>query len=214
MDSSNKIQLQTSNDNIPAIATPQALAEIRLDERRYPHYRNISVRDRVAWLANQVKYLASVARIRDFDPRESILTATAIDEMVCTDSDMMELTLPEMADAFKSGVFGKYGEFFGLSAPNLYGFLNSFLDSQKKKEASALVLKSREQSYAEKKAAEKEEMQRRIRAEIEEAKRNGTFVPTDRAWFKPTLVGEVLDSSEHCEKVRKQAKEIRDGGYY
>ena len=208
MDSSNKIQLQTSSDNIPAIATAQALAEIRLDERRYPHYKNISVRDRLAWLANQVKYLASVARIRDFESRESILTATALDEMIRTDSDMMELTLPELADAFKNGVFGKYGEFYGLSAPNLFGFIDKFLSSEKKKEAAAIVLKSREQSYAEKKAAEKAEMQRRIREEIEEAKRRGDFVPTGKVWFKPQTVDGAIDSSAHREKVRRQAQEI------
>lgn len=209
MDSnSNIIQLRTSSDNIPAIATAQALAEIRMDERRYPHYKRIAMRDRVAWLANQVKYLASIARLRDFDAREAVLTATALDEMICTDSDMMELTLPEIADAFKSGVFGKYGEFYGLSAPNLYGFLDKFLASEKKKEASAMVLKSREQSYDERKAAEKEEMQRRIRAEIEEAKRNGSFVPTGRVWFQPKTVDDAMSSREHMERVRMQAREI------
>ena len=208
MDSSSKIQLRTSSDNIPAIATAQALAEIRMDERRYPHYKRIAVRDRVAWLANQAKYLASIARLRDFDAREAVLTATALDEMICTDSDMMELTLPEIADAFKSGVFGKYGEFFGLSAPNLFGFLDKFLASEKKKEASALVLKTREQSYEERKAAEKAERERRIREEIEEAKRNGTFVPTGKVWFQPKTVDDVADSSAHREKVLRQAREI------
>lgn len=202
------MQLQTSNDNTPAIATAQALAEIRLDEARYPHYRNIAQPARMKWLAGQIQFLASIARIRDFEAREPVMMASMLDEMITKDSDMRELTLPELADAFKNGVFGIYGEFFGLTAPNLFGFINSFLDSQKKKDASAIVLKSREQAYAEKKAAEKEEMHRRIRAEIEEAKRNGSFVPTGRAWFTPKTVDDALDSEEHRRKVRQQAREI------
>ena len=208
MDYNSSIQLRTSNDNTPAIATPQALAEIRMDERRYPHYCNIPVQVRLKWLANQIQYLVSITRIRDFEAREPIVMATSLDEMITRDSDMAGLTLPELADAFKNGVFGLYGEFYGLTAPSLYGFIDKFLSSEKKKEASAIVLKSREQSYEEKKAAEKEEMQRRIRAEIEEAKRNGSFVPTGKVWFKPQTVDDAIDSAAHREKVRRQAQAI------
>lgn len=208
MESISKLQLRTSSDDTPAIATAQALAEIRLDERRYPHYRNIAQPARMKWIAGQYQFLASIARIQITDPREPVMMASMLDEMIAKDSDMVELTLPELADAFKNGVFGLYGEFYGLSAPNLFGFIDSFLASQKKKEASAIVLKSREQAYEEKKAAEKEEMQRRIRAEIEEAKRNGSFVPTGQAWFQPKTVDDAIDSSAHREKVRQQAKEI------
>ena len=208
MDNTSRMQLQTSSNNTPSIATPQALAEIRLDETRYPHYRNIAPPARMKWLAGQIQFLASIARIRDFEAREPVMMASMLDEMITKDSDMMELTLPELADAFKNGVFGLYGEFFGLTAPNLFWFINSFLDSEKKKEASSIVLKTREQSYAEKKAAEKAEQDRRIRAEIEEAKRNGSFVPTGRVWFQPKKVDDVLADDEHRKRVRAQAQEI------
>ena len=207
MENNSSIQLQTSN-KLPAVNTPQELAQIRMAESMYPRYRNTPVPSRQKWLANQIQYLASITRIRDFEAREPVIMATALDDMISQDRAMADLTFPEIADAFKNGVFGIYGEFYGLTAPNLYGFLNSFLDSEKKKEATALVLKSKEEMYEEKTRAEREERQRRIRAEIEEAKRTGAFTPTGKVWFKPKLVKDVIDSDGHREKVRQQAREI------
>lgn len=206
----NKIQLRTSSNELPAIPTSQSLAQIRMDEEHFPHYRNIvPAEGRWEWLATQMIYLAQLARIRDFDGKTAILMATALDEMMLQHKDIADLTLPEIADAFKGGVFGFYGEFYGLSAPNLYGFICGFLESSKKKEATDLVLKSKVQAYRERTRAEQEERQRAIRAEMEEAERNGTFVPTGKAWFKPKMVNDVMrESKEHREKVRQQAKEI------
>jgi len=208
MENNNQLQLQMSNSNLPAITTAESLAQIRMDERRYPHYKSVPSQARQEWLANQIKYLASITRMRDFDAREAILMATALDDIISMDAGAVDLTFAEMADAFKKGVFGFYGEFFGISAPNLYGFLDKFITSETKKEATALVLKSKEQAYAEKKAAEKAERDRKIREEIEEAKRRGDIVPTGKIWFKPKSVDDALDSSEHREKVRRQAQEI------
>ena len=208
MATNNQLQLQTSN-NLPTIDTPQALAEIRMNESMYPHFNKVQRPARQEWLANQIKYLASITRIKDFDAREALLMATALEDMMAQDAGMSSLTFPEIADAFKNGVFGIYGEFFGLNAPNLYGFLDSFLRSEKKKDATALVLKSKEQIYEEKRAAEKEEMQRRIRAEIEEAKRRGEFIPTGKIWFTPKKVENPKENDRaHREMVRQQAKEI------
>ena len=206
------IQTQTNNSNrLPALKDAAALALVRMDEKNYPRYRNIPLRDRGKFLAGQIQYLASIMRIKDFDQREPILMAQALDEMMGEDRDMMDLTLPEIADAFKSGVFGLYGEFYGLTAPNLFGFLNSFLESEKKREAAGIVVKSREQAYRERVAAEREARQRQIREEMEEAKRNGTFVPTGKAWFEPKKVEDLeRESAAHREKVRRQAREIME----
>ena len=207
MATNNQLQLQTSN-NLPTIDTPQALAKIRMNESMYPHFNMVQRPARQEWLAGQIKYLASITRIRDLDAREALLMATALEDMIAQDAGMANLTFPEIADAFKNGVFGIYGEFFGLTAPNLYGFLDSFLRSEKKREATEIVLKSKEESYAEKKAAEIEKNLKKIRDEIEEAKRRGDFIPTGKIWFKPKTVDEAIDSSAHREKVRQQAKEI------
>ena len=209
MDNDRQIQLRTSSDNTPAIPTAESLAAIRMDGDRYPHYRSIPQPKRQEWLAGQMKYLASITRIRDFSAREAILMATVLDEMIVQHRDMSELTFPEIADAFKSGVFGFYGEFYGLSATNLYDYLVSFLDSAKKKEATALVAKSKEAAYLERTKAERDRQRQDIRAEIEEAKRNGSFVTTGKAWFKPKMVNDIMpDNKAHRALVRQQAREI------
>lgn len=200
----NKLQLSTSNSQLPALNTPEDIAAVRLDERRYPRYGNVPQPARVKWLAEQAKTLAAIARIRDFDAKEAIATAVALDEMMTKNEAISALSIVEVAEVFKEGVFGSYGEFYGLSAPNLYGFLRSYLESEKKQAATAIVRKS----YEERKKAEKDEMLRRIRAEIEEAKRNGSFVPTGRVWFQPRKVDDVLADDEHRKRVRAQAQEI------
>lgn len=208
MESNQALQLQTSNNMTPAIIDAGALAQIRLDEANYPHYRNIAVPARMKWMAGQIQFLATIARIRDFEAKEPVIMASALDEMISTERDMLELTLPEIADAFKNGVFGSYGEFYGLSAPNLFGFIRSFLTSEKKREATALVVKSKKDAYLERTAEERAARQRAIQEEIAEAKRAGTFVPTGQVWFKPQMVNDAVSSKEHREKVRQQAREI------
>ena len=208
MESNQALQLQTSNSMTPAIVDAGALAQIRLDEEHYPHYRNIAQPVRMKWMAGQIQFLATIARIRDFEAKEPVLMATALDEMISTERDMMELTLPEIADAFKNGVFGNYGEFFGLSAPNLFRFIRSFLLSEKKRDATALVVKSKQDAFLERTAMERAARQRAIQEEIAEAKRSGSFVPTGQVWFKPQMVNSVISSKEHREKVRQQAREI------
>ena len=204
-----QIQTQTSSSELPAIPTPESLAGIRLNEARFPHFRNIPPNKRMEWLAGQMLYLSSIIRLRDFDGREAILMATALDGMMLQHKDISALTLPEIADAFKGGVFGCFGEFYGLSAPNLYGFLCEYLESAKKKEATDIVAKSKQKAYDESRAAERERRQRIIRAEIEEAKRKGTFIPTGKVWFEPKMVKDtMLDSKAHRKKVRQQAKDI------
>lgn len=202
--SNNKIQLSTSSRELPSLNTPEAIAEVRLDERRYPRYRNQNAVQRRMMLSKIIQGLVTITRIRDFDGEAVVDQANALDDMIMKNEAISGLTMVEMAEAFKSGVFGLYGEFYGLSAPNLYGFLRSYLESELKQDATAMV----RTRFEEKKRLEQEERQRRIRAEIEEAKRNGSFVPTGNAWFKPQTVNEVIDNSAHREMVRQQAREI------
>lgn len=202
--SSNKLQLSTSSNRLPALNTPEAIAAVRLDERRYPRYCNLDVRRRQLFLSDQIQRLVAVARIRDISGEEVINQASALDEMIMKKEAISGLSMVEMAEAFKNGVFGLYGEFYGLSAPNLYGFLRSYLESEVKQASTAIVRKTFEQ----RKREEMEERQRSIRAEIEEAKMNGSFVPTGRVWFQPKTVDDAVISREHREKVRMQAREI------
>ena len=202
--SNNKIQLRTNSNELPSLNTPEAIAEVRLNERKYPRYCNIGARERQHFISRQLHVLATLARIRQFEGDEIVQQSIALDEMIMKNEAISGLATPEMAEAFKSGVFGLYGEFYGLSAPNLYGFLRSYLESEKKQAATALV----RTKFEERKKAEQQERQRRIREEIEEAKRNGSFVPTGRVWFQPKKVDDVLADDEHRKRVRAQAQEI------
>ena len=203
-----KIQLRKNNE-VPAIATTDALVAIRLDEKRYPRYKNIPQAARLEWMATEIKTLSEILRVKDFDGRVAIMTAAALDKMVMQEFYMSDLTLPEIHDAYENGIFGLYGEFYGINAPSLYGFLDGYIHSDKKIEAAKKVIKTKEEIRAEKSRLEREAEQRKIRAEIEEATRNGTFVPTGKAWFKPEKVDDVIaKDAEHREKVRRQAEEI------
>lgn len=208
METGTQIQLRTSSE-LPAIPNAESLAEIRLNEKEFPHYRNIPAAKRQEWLAFEMIVLAQLARIRDFDGKNSIMMAKALDDMMMQHEIISDLTFPEIADAFNGGVFGLYGEFFGISAPNLYGFLFEYLKSEKKRDSAEMVSKKKSELYQEKLKAEREARQAAIRAEIEEAKRKGEFIPTGKVWFTPKKVNDAMrESKEHREMVRQQAREI------
>lgn len=209
MEAKNQIQLRTDSSDV-CISTVSELVAVRLDESRFPRYRNIPQGARLEWMSLQIKYLAAITRLRDFGKNETILIASALNGMIAEDAALADLTLPEIADAFKNGVFGKYGEFYGLSAPNLLNFLYSFLESEKKINAAAVVRKSKEAILAERRKAEREAEQRKIQAEIAEAKRNGSFVPTWRVKYCPAKVEDTIgrQDAEHRERVRLQAEAV------
>lgn len=210
MENEKQIQLRTSSD-IPALPTEESLAQIRMNEALFPHYLNISKSNRRKTLATYVRTLAALCRIKDFDGCEALLFADTLDEMIMQHRAMSDLTFTEIWAAFTNGVFGLYGEFHGISAPNLYDFLVSFVNSSMKKEATALIVKSKEDANLERTAEERAARQRAIREEIAEAKRNGTFVPTGN-WFQPKMVKDNLPNDKaHREKVRQQAKLVLNG---
>ena len=64
--------------------------------------------------------------------------------------------------------------------------------------------------YRKRQREEEEANSRRLRAEIEQAKRDGTFVPTGRFDFGGAAksVNEAIDTSEHRARIARQAQEI------
>ena len=90
-----------------------------MNESMYPHFNKVQRPARQEWLANQIKYLASITRIKDFDAREALLMATALEDMMAQDAGMSSLTFPEIADAFKRYAFeeaehaAKFAELLG-----------------------------------------------------------------------------------------------------
>ena len=174
-----KIQALTTSKAgaMPALVSAENIAGIMLDEKHFPRYRNIAQQKRMEWLSLEMKSLATIVRMKDFNAQEAVAASVVLDEMIMQDRFISDLTLIEMHSAFRNGVFGLYGEFYGISSPNLYGFLNSYLVSDKKVDANKIVRQQKEKEYEARRQKEREEEQKRLRAEIEDAKRNGTFVP-------------------------------------
>ena len=140
------IRKQTAMEIISAgkkIDTPERLAELRMD-KSVPHYKDVSPQERVAWLGAQLFGLSLLAHIR-VDGDTVIIDATMLDTEIMEDNLLRDLTFVEMQEAFRKGLNGEYGEYFGLTSVSLLMFLNGFLRSEKKMKASAIVRKAREQ---------------------------------------------------------------------
>ena len=207
----NKQELALTTSNVPVTITGVgSLVMIRNDRQRYPRYRDIPISERQRWLAKEFRLLASIARIKDYDPKDALVGAVALDERIADTPELSDLTVPEIEYAFKNGVFGRYGEYYGLSAISLYSFLEGFLKSEIKADATKEVRLSKIDEYRRKQREEEEAMSRKIRAEIEQAKRDGTFVPTGRFDFGGAVksVNDAIDSSDHKARIARQAQEI------
>ena len=143
------------------------------------------------------------------NPRQDGIQEFYVDKQLVKEyRERSERRFQGVTDEERGRVFGLFGDYYGLSAPSLYGFVNGYLDSAKKVEASKIIRRTRIEELEERNRAEREAEQRKIREEIEQAKRDGTFVPTGNAWFQPKKVKDAIDSSEHREKIRRQAEEI------
>ena len=214
MDSTQELTLSTSNNALPAIPDAASLADVRLN-RSVPHYKNFQPSARVGWLKKQLISLYAIKHINLSDANgnsrmQMIATdASALDGFIMRDAIVSDFTLAEISDAFLSGLAGDYGDYVGLASDTLFRFLRAFRDSEKKAEATRLVRERRELE----KKREYESRQAAIRAEIQAAKADGSFVPTHRTSFTPKIVDKITEEERaaHREKIREQARMAREG---
>lgn len=197
------VQIFQMSSELPKIDNAQSLAKVRSDAEHYPHYGNVTQKSRVAWLTLEIRRLASLMRLSDYGVKDASLAASALDTMIARNDYMADLTQPEIEESFTNGVFGEYGQFMGLTAMTLYQFLREYIESEKKKEAAKILL-----DRASKNDQEITDFRAKCRKEMEEAKKNGSFVPTGNAWYKPQTINSALSSSEHRERVKQQAEQI------
>ena len=200
---------QKNSEGLPVIKDARSLAAMRMNTVQYPHYSTVARSFRIDWLNLEImKYM----RLSHMKPTDTTIDAVALDEMIMEDKIMADLIQPEMDYAFRQGVFGKYGDFYGITAMSLYGFLESYLSDEKKVDAAKIIQAENERRLAERKRREQEEEQKRIREEIEEAKRNGTFTPT-RGYdgLKLQTVDKSLERLKHRHEVLQQARKIYSG---
>jgi len=203
------VSVWTSSSASVKVTDAESIVAIRQDREHYPRYRDIPAKERQRWLAKQFFSLASISRIKEYTADEATIGAVALDERMMDSDILASLTAPEIEYAFKNGIFGMYGEYYGLNAISLYGFLESFIGSEKKAESARLIREAKEREIRD----EDEAYRAKIRAEMEEAKRNGTFVPTGRFNFGRAAksVNEALNTEEHRAKIAQQARDILSG---
>ena len=104
------------------------------------------------------------------------IDADTLDASMLEIPEIANLTSVEIQDAFRAGVTGVYGEFYGISPKTLLGFLKSYVSSDKKIEAHRLI--------TQRQINEDKEANERLWAEIQEQKAKGMFVPTWGPDFK------------------------------
>ena len=166
-------------------------------DKSVPRYKGESEYKRKKWLYRQIGGCNILAHTTVASWEVLTIDADVLDASMMSDPAIADLTALEIQDAFRCGVSGIYGEFYGINPKTLLGFLKSYLSSEKKQDAHRLIVARMER--------ENREGDERIRREIEEAKRNGTFSPSWGPNFKFT---DRVDSSGHRERIRQQAEEI------
>ena len=88
---------------MPAITTKESLAEVIYNDARYPKYRDMAQHKRIEWLSTEIKTLATITRMKDFDGREAVASAIVLDEMMIQEPFISELKAVEIHTAFRNG---------------------------------------------------------------------------------------------------------------
>lgn len=122
---------------MPAIPDAESLAAVRMDSS-VPHYRDLAKGERITWLKGQILSL-NMIRHQMVEDWQVEFDATALDEFIMDDHFASDYTLPEIKDAFKRGLMGDYGDYYGLTAESLYGFIKGYFMSEKKRKATEIV---------------------------------------------------------------------------
>lgn len=197
------------SSRVRSMATPRALALMRMDNN-VPHYKKVAFERRVQWLVNVIGKL-NVIKHQNMNATKEELTqmfymdADTLDGFIMMDIYISDFTFEEIYEAFMIGLSGNYGEYYGLNAVTLFKFLKCYLQSPKKQEAARLVREARK----------REENEAYVKQQREKAKLEGwgvkmvTIDDNKMTEMAKDMVNKPReDSSEHRERVRKQAKEI------
>lgn len=147
------------------ISTSEKLAIVRMDAS-VPHYKNIPRGRRIEWLIERIAQLNLILHHKG-DGQVFGMDAMALDGYISEDIYIRDFTLQEIDEAFKMGLIGKYGEFYGINAVSLFQFLTGYFRSEKKQRAIKLV-------QAAQKKAQREQYEREQR---EKARLEGWGVP-------------------------------------
>lgn len=133
-------------------------------------YRQGDEDRRKQWLFRQIGACYFIAHQKQPSWDAMTIDTDMLDASMIDDPVISNLTSVEIQEAFRSGVTGVYGEFYGITPKSLLGFLKSYIGSEKKLEAHRLIARRIEK--------ENKEANERLWAEIQEQKAKGMFVPS------------------------------------
>lgn len=187
------------------ISTAEGLAVVRMD-KRIPHYRDIPRDRRVGWLIERIAQ-ANMLRHQKADAQVLEMDAIALDGYISEDIYISDFTLNEIDEAFRMGLINKYGDYYGVNAISLFGFLEGYFRSEKKQRAIRIVQAQRKKERLEREAKEQRE---KLRLEgwgvemktVTREEMQGLAKDMARAFSQEK-------SKEHRELIRRQAAEIR-----
>ena len=151
------------------VGTAEMLAAHLLDPK-VRRYREGDEDKRKQWLFRQFGACYFIAHQKQPSWDAMTIDTDMLDASMMDDSVISNLTSVEIQDAFRAGVTGVYGEFYGISPKTLLGFLKSYVASEKKLEAHRLITHRQVQ--------EDKEANERLWAEIQAQKAKGMFVPS------------------------------------
>ena len=159
------LMVRTNN----SVGTAERLAAHLLDPRAR-RYRQGEDEKRKQWLFRQIGACYFIAHQKQPSWDAMTIDTDMLDASMMDDPTISNLTSVEIQDAFRAGVTGVYGEFYGISPKSLLGFLTSYIASEKKLDAHRLITHRQEQ--------EDKEANERLWREIQEQKAKGMFVPS------------------------------------
>lgn len=184
------------------VNTPALLAEHLLDPA-VRRYRQGEETRRKRWLFRQIGACHVLVHTRpESIPQSELMTIDTdiLDAAMIEDPVIANLTATEIQDAFRAGVTGAYGDFYGITPKSLLGFLKSYCSSEKKLDAHRLITIRSEK--------EDREANERLWKEIQEMKKKGIYVPSWGPNYDFKKKTSPQDSEAHKERIRQQREEI------
>jgi len=169
----------------------------------YARYKDGDEEQRMAWLGEQFFGLSAITHTA-LTATSVALDVASLDQEIMRNSILREMTLVEMQEAFRNGVFKEYGDYYGLTAVSMFGFLKGYCRADKKQSASVII--NRHNVKLEQERNEK------FFRELYKAEKAGKMTLPDLSHMRINGHREKNYSPEesvaHREKVRRQAEEI------
>ncbi len=180
---------QTSSD----ISTPEKLAVVIADPT-IARYKDLPADVRKLWLGSQIYALCLILHYQAPAAEDVTMDCAFADQMIMDDKGIRCLKQVEMQEAFRRGIAKEYGEFYGVTASSLIGFLKGYISSEKRAKAIAILYTQEQQ----KRRADDELFWKTLA----EAKKEGKI---DIPEFNHSP---FEDDKQHSERLARQRQEI------